>query len=325
MAYFEPYNKQIKGSLIKLLTRLLLVGSPLVAFLLFVEFQLANYTTTYQVKHEAIKNQGQDCKLLILGSSHGLRGINPMLFDLNAINLANVSQTLELDLALLKHYLPALPNLKVVILPVSYFTLFERLDEVDPARLYFYKRYQGVNMNNQVPFGFPDVSYTALFGPRMAVRMAFSPDLRTKDIHDNGFLPTKMATADLVDYMGRWRVSAHHSAMRMKNFQYNIALLDSIFSVCTQNQVELVLTTLPVHKHYLQAQDERFRFLTDSVTTTFSFKNKVSYIWLEAEEGYSDSCFSDVDHLSTLGAKKASLHINSAIKRIYKDRLAQAR
>lgn len=76
---------------------------------------------------QALLSSNKDASALVLGSSHALYGINAAELGKDAINLANTSQSIFIDEQLLKKYMETHRAPKVVIEPVSYFSLNYKL------------------------------------------------------------------------------------------------------------------------------------------------------------------------------------------------------
>ena len=94
------------------------------------EIVVRNLPNSYSYKHRYIKEHGESMSTLILGSSHTYYGIKSDELGDSVFNLANVSQTPDLDLELLRQYIGDLKNLRRVVMPISYFTFVDlRLEE----------------------------------------------------------------------------------------------------------------------------------------------------------------------------------------------------
>ncbi len=106
----------------KFLKNIIVFSLLTAALFLIGEIVARSMPSSYSYKHNWILKNGDHISTLILGSSHTYYGLRPNLLGDSVFNLANVSQTPEYDLYLLKTYLPCMPNLKRIIFPVSYFT-----------------------------------------------------------------------------------------------------------------------------------------------------------------------------------------------------------
>ena len=101
---------------------------PIVLFFLVLEIAIRNIPNDYQLKKEYLDKNAEEINTLILGSSHTFYGVNPEYFSKKTFNAAYVSQSLDLDFEILNAYNSKLKKLKTVIIPISYFSLFETLE-----------------------------------------------------------------------------------------------------------------------------------------------------------------------------------------------------
>ena len=86
------------------------------------ELAVRNMPSSYSYKHAYMEGHARDISTLILGSSHTYYGVRSDLLGDSVFNLANVSQDPDIDLVLLRTYMDSMPGLRLVVLPVSYFT-----------------------------------------------------------------------------------------------------------------------------------------------------------------------------------------------------------
>jgi hypothetical protein len=99
----------------------------LVAFICEVAFRAI--PNDYKLKRHYLDKNALQIETLILGSSHALYGINPEYFTTKTFNGSNISQSINYDYQIIKKYEKDLKNLKTLILPLSYFTLFRKLED----------------------------------------------------------------------------------------------------------------------------------------------------------------------------------------------------
>src|SRR5690606_6316134 len=89
---------------------------PILIFGVSMEILLRQIPNDYKAKTHFLNTNASNVETLILGSSHTMYGINPKYIDNSAYNLSHVSQTIDIDFELLKHYKSKMPHLKHVIL-----------------------------------------------------------------------------------------------------------------------------------------------------------------------------------------------------------------
>src|SRR5258706_6641108 len=103
----------------KFLLRLIAFLSPIIGLLLLIEVNLGQMPNSYTQKQNYLKEHLGNSEVLVMGSSHGLLGINPHYFSHPGFNLASVNQVLYYDNLLITTYQLEMPNLKLVLMPSS--------------------------------------------------------------------------------------------------------------------------------------------------------------------------------------------------------------
>lgn len=109
--------------------KVILFALPILFFVFFVEYIARQIPNNYSYKNEYLSKNAENVELLILGSSHSFYGINPDYFTLNAFNASHVSQSLNYDYFIFEKFKNNFSNMKVLVLPISYFTLFSQLED----------------------------------------------------------------------------------------------------------------------------------------------------------------------------------------------------
>lgn len=297
--------------------RLVVFAAPLVLGLLIIEWRLSLIPNSYAIKDEGAA-QAKGTEVLVLGSSHTLKGVNPALMTKPTYNLANVSQTLKFDQALLQVYAPKMPKLRWVVVPISYFSLYEDLEQADPIRAYFYARYHHFKPESVSYLSLPMVSAMALYGSRMAIRMLLNPSItEAKGLTSAGFQSMPSAsTIDLTQKEAQERITEHHRAMHLGNLASNLDAIEAIRQYCQAKGIKLLLVRLPVHDHYRALELPTYRHKTDSIIQTLNVGHKVPFLDLDGSPLMPDQLFSDVDHLSAAGAQVVTTEINQTLLRL---------
>ena len=98
------------------LRRLTLFLLPIALLAVGVETYVRHIPNSYRIKQQTMEKMADSTETVILGNSHAYSGIRPELLPGHAINLANVSQTTNLDLALLQRCIRHCPQLHDVIM-----------------------------------------------------------------------------------------------------------------------------------------------------------------------------------------------------------------
>src|SRR3954451_2690375 len=104
-----------------------------------LEWWMTHVPDSHSIKRANLTKVESEIDTLVLGASASFWDIAPAQLDGKVYNLGNVAQTLYYDDALLTQTLPQLPQLKRVILSVTYVSLFFQLHDTDEeTRQYYY-------------------------------------------------------------------------------------------------------------------------------------------------------------------------------------------
>lgn len=159
-------NKQLQ----KFVLKSLLFSLPILGGLGYVEYRLSQVAVGYNQKKNELEKQLDKIQVLVLGSSNAHFGINPHQFSYKGFNLSDSAQWPYYDLQLTKKYLNRMPNLKLVIFSISFFTFGtdEALDKTNDWRLYAYTQYYGILPHQHNAF----LGLYHPFDPRMFSKIA---------------------------------------------------------------------------------------------------------------------------------------------------------
>lgn len=263
----------------------------------------------YRYKHEWMERHSKEVRTLILGSSHAYYGICPAEFGDDAFSLANTAQTLRYDLYLLSHY--EMPNLRTVILPYSYFTLWEDCEAqgMDDCIIQ-YRRYMGCDIHSHLEgydlecFYLPSFREKAkgLFLPRKKFwdqqgwGLEYTIDARNKDWDDG---ESRATGNTYIDSEEAWKL-----------VKENAERLDSIANICKEHNAHLILVHTPVSGTFTAFTDSTQNAVNERVLRTFLSEHPdVKYIDADDHEVFNDDDFYDADHLNQDGARKLSKYI----------------
>jgi hypothetical protein len=273
--------------------------------------------TNFTEKNKQITNQYQDAEILILGNSHSLYGMSPEFFDLKTYNIANVSQTLYFDELIFHTYLAELPELKAVVVNVSYFSLTEDVNPLGDAwRKYFYKH----QMNLDVPI----VSELDLSNYSLATARPFkkSVDLIREyakngtvvSVYPNGYgmqnntdiVPDKDAIIEII-------AKKHEDGLL--DFEENTQRLKNIIRTSKLRNIEVFLVEMPMYKPYYDLLNTDKKNKIEETLLRLEVNNSnTHYMKLSKDDRFVPADFRDADHLTNEGAGKASKIINQFVE-----------
>jgi len=86
--------------------------------------QIQVYKSNTVKSYDYLMEKGLDTEILVMGNSHAYWGVNPTFFSMKTLNLAYNNRPFSQDLDILEKVMNSLPELKVILLPADYFTLY---------------------------------------------------------------------------------------------------------------------------------------------------------------------------------------------------------
>lgn len=304
----------------KFICKGLIAISILLGFLAYLEISFRNIPSKVDYKYHFIEQHAQDIEILCVGSSMEQNGIRPDLFHRPAFNAAAASQPPEIDHAIITHFWDKFDSLKVLILPLSYFSLFHK-EHFDGVPYYYYIHFTDLNLSNTeiydrlsiTSFKFKNVyqSVTSKSRPRTFGDLnidslgweyiassfnKFSP--RDKDHNAVSF------AADL-------------SNKCCTDTTLNAARYREIISLCHQRGIHVILLSVPKTTHFYKFASEQQVDIVQQQGIMFQEQYpNVTYVDLFHDIRFTDDDYYNANHLNTRGAEKLTLILDSIIEDI---------
>jgi hypothetical protein len=289
-----------------------------------VEIRLAQIPNPYNIKKARLESS-PSTRILVLGSSHALGGLNPDELGLPAINLAGYSQDLYYDSQLVLREIDRLPSLECVVLELSYFSLeYDMEASCEEWRSCYYRRYFGIPHRHFVnEFDLRNYSLFFLYGPDLARQIlltgqdpGFSAFVQANGWAENPVpVDPNAAVSD-----GAARLAAHHGLMREENLGRNLAVLDELLEVLHRREIQVVLVTTPVYRSYSTEFDpqreSRFRGAVRHLQSRYGAR----YFDFSNDARFDAHDFYNSDHLNRNGATKLSRLFGGELQEMVNDR-----
>ena len=287
---------------------------PLLVIIMVLEIYLRKIPNDYINKKNYLEQYSNDISTLILGSSHSLYGLDPIYFSSNTFNASHVSQTLNFDYEILKKYENRFENLKTIVLPISYFTLFEVLQNTDEDwRVKNYVIYH--QMDNH--YGLKH--FSEVFSNRLNVNLARLTSFYINDNIKAVSSKRGWATNYKSEFARDLKESSKSAVLRhtISDFEYlddNILTLNTIVEWSKKRNIKVVLFTPPAYFEYRDKMNqEQFRTFVEAVNHVMNRFDNCEYFNLIDNKEFTFKDFYDGDHLNEIGAKKLSLIINDLL------------
>lgn len=291
---------------------------PLAIACIPLEILLRKIPNDYSYKRDYLDKNADQIEVLILGSSHSYYDIDPVYFSKRAFNASHVSQTLDWDYALFQKYKDRFTSLETIVLPISYFSLWKKLENDDEHwRIKNYTIYY--NMSYHIPYRYRfelfNNKISTLIGQifNFYILNNYNETCSELGWFEAGEL-TKAADLDVAGIQAATRHSFKdlYSKKNEAFLHENVRFLSEIIK--SNPQVKVILFTPPAYKSYYDNMDEaqlkRMFEQTQQIADNF---NNCIYINLLKDERFDVHDFNDADHLNSDGAKKLSLIINEIV------------
>lgn len=291
----------------KFIVKILILSLPIVLIGFILEYAIRSIPNDYLYKKEYLDTHSHEIQTLILGSSHSFYGINPICFNSRTFNASHVSQTLNYDLEIFKLYYKDFSKLETVILPISYFTLFSKLEqEVESWRCKNYVIYYGVDTANSIE-DYSFILSNSLKQNIISLRK-FYLSKKTKITCSKlgwGTTYNSKKNKDLEKY---GKIAAlRHTKDNYRNLKDNISTLNSILELCNNKGVKVLLFTPPAYKTYRGNLNKEQLDITIEIVEKLEIDYpNVKYINLLNNNKFKYFDFYDADHLNELGSAKLS-------------------
>lgn len=294
---------------------------PILIVASLMEMLLRNIPNDYLYKKEYLNEHSSEIETLILGSSHSFYGFDPVFFSSKAFNASNISQSLDFDYKILQKYQTDLGNLQTVVIPISYFTLYARLEIGSESwRIKNYVIYSGMSVANSVVDYFevlsnkPKVNLQRLYSYYISGRQNLTctklgwgtsyKSEDSKDLVETGKTAAKRHTVEDI-----------YSEKYSNIFNHNKLLLNSIVKWCKKRNMKVLLITPPAFGTYRRNINmEQYNTTIKTANDIASKYDNCIYVNLFDDMNFSAKYFYDADHLSEIGAEKLSKQIDEKIK-----------
>lgn len=295
---------------------------PLLATIVILEVLTRNLPDdSYRIVKNYIEDNKDSIEMIILGTSHNTSGVNPNFINIMSANLANGSQPLEYDYFFIEKYAKELSNLKYVILEYSYHSLWYNPISTKSWRAYYYHKYFNCNLNVK-KYSIKKISDFLIHPDRNFARLYDYYFLNGADVtkkndtkgwelmdgNFNGRNYEEVMVSGGKKYRDYWK-----NFFKEEHMDLNIKYLNSIFSLCKENQLKLIVVTPPVFESYSKYIRQDKYELMQRVIKDFKTKYQFEYYNYFYDDHFELEDFYNHNHLNGIGSTKYSLLINEIL------------
>lgn len=289
---------------------------PVFTLLILADLLLRNIPNDYSFKKKYLDVHSNEVEVLYLGSSHSYYGINPDYSNFKSFNASHISQSLDFDLAIFKKYNGNWKNLKYVVIPIDYFSLYSNLqDGIEKWRVKNYAIYYNLNEKSSYLNNF-EILNGQFKGNFMRLKSHYinnTSNLTTNNL-GWGFNYNSKNGIDLIE-SGKTAAKRHTIINEWhESFQNNVNTINAFIDLAEKNNIKIIFVTTPAFKTYVQNLNHNQLDTTIETITQITSKslNSVYYNLLN-DKSFIAEDFYDADHLNEKGAKKLTFKIDSLI------------
>ncbi|MBK8497445.1 MAG: hypothetical protein IPL52_01185 [Flavobacteriales bacterium] len=294
--------------------RFLLFAAPLLLLLAGMECALRRIPNNYAYTDAQLMQHGAAIQVLVLGNSHAYNGVDPESLGVRAYNAANISQDHRLDRALLERYIDGLPDLKYIVLPVSYASIGSRIEDSQEAwRTKNYVLYMGLPKFARST----EDRFELLNGEKKyVVRRLWKHWARGHDdlsCGPHGGAPGQVRPN--LDMEASGATSAkRHTKGTAGAYEENNMELERIIRLAQQRNVRVLLFAPPAYSTYRTKLDPQQLALSRSIPEMLiNATGNATYLDLMADPRFVLSDFANSDHLNATGRAKLTRILSSQL------------
>lgn len=306
----------------KFITYSLLFFLPVLLGYGLVEYLTLQLPSSVKANGAYLERMSKNFEVLVLGSSQMKDAVNPVWLSKPTLNLASGDQHHDTDFKLLRALLPGLPNVRTVVLEVSYSHLELPHNGPDFWKNALYLKYYDVNCYERGTY-FKDrliyLSRPPFFSKK--INEYYFQKKTTEAYNLYGF--------DTINFDGRFQKLNYDRTKigQAKRFKINLipseaifhknkALLLEILDYLDEQQIRVIICTVPMYEGYLEKRNpsilQRRNRTLDEIKTNYH-----NVVILREEENtthYQVRDFWNESHLNPRGAVKFSHTLNDILQ-----------
>ncbi len=293
-----------------------LIILPTILFLGLYEYLYREIPNDFKIKKENLLNRKDSIETLIFGTSHAYNGIDPLYLK-NAYNLANDGQTLLLDQYLYNQYIKFLPNIKNIILSISYHSL--TMDTIatsnDIWKIRKNQLYMGVKIKP-----YYELSYwlECLHPQYYNTIVQYYINNQSHNACDTLGFSRKDISRSKTELTNLIQLKGHTPKRPINEIKLlakgNQHIIESIIEDCLQRKINVYFVTTPCHNYYRENIDTiQYTIMQNTIKDIQNKYPNIQYLDFFSNLDFFDEDYDNNNHLSIKGAKKLSLKLSKII------------
>lgn len=282
----------------------LLFMLPIFVFIGGVEYAIRQIPNEYKYKNDWMDQHAEEVETLILGNSHTEVGLNPVFMGANTFNLSIAGQDYLYSHFLFFRWSNRLNKLKLVILPVSYFSFYEDI-KGDDSKIMQELNYR-IYMDS--PYRKYNIAYNleSLYCKSLLEKFVKYHNGEIVNWDTNGWVPWLKAKKSLLwnaNHVNK-TIARLYFAHSYNHVSENYQLIANIADYCNHHGIKFVLVSTPQTKEYNNCLNENQIVNTQNTIKELQRQYDVEYYDFREDYRYKDDDFFDQSHLSEIGAEK---------------------
>jgi hypothetical protein len=256
----------------------------------------------YSIKHKLL--QDYDTEIIIGGNSHTNFGVLADSLTISSVNTANKGREIETDIAIINNLeFEKYNDLKAIVIPISFYSLFSNLDDtndeflVDQKRLYYH--FYNINEYSQ-----GIITDRLLFNT--PTRELFKDSYILPFLNKNNFSPKGWRANDNIfqhdnEIFGKLKKVDLKLANKVA-LDKNLELLKNLMNKCKENKVKLYIMIPPYSSVYFTISKHKYNNLILKILQE-NF-NSEDFILINSNTFMPSSLeyYENSDHLNLKGA-----------------------
>ena len=273
-----------------------------------LECLLRTVPSSYETKRQQIDSCANDIGILFLGPSHIYMGVRPSLMKVPAYNLAQVSQSGEYDLKLLKDLRKKqkLRNLHTVVLNIDAGILFDvPLRQGGEAfRLIYYRRY--MDLDNESWISLNDFEVSSFTNVKMKIaslgESKDSPDCDAFGWYKGYDISKKEAVLTSAEFAEA--TVKKHIAGGLDAARANMKVYRELVAYCKAQNWDIVILRTPCTADYMRFIPAGYEKCCTDLLYSLQKDYGVRIGDYSRDTRFAESDFYDCDHLTNEGARR---------------------
>lgn len=293
---------------------------PFIILTVWIEVMLRNIPNEYMIKSKFMNANASRIKVLVLGSSHGITAIDPDCFSMYTYNCAHYAQSLDRDYNILNKYQDQLDSLEYIILPVSYHSLWTKIDlHSHQWRKKYYNIYYDFRVEKNPVKELLLLDETIYDDLKIIKDFHYNKKPAHTDITPYGLAVTPSQTSlkwinSTIDDV----VRAHSTDDLTRLYDENVSYLKKIIDIAKKKNAKVIFVTIPAHEIFVERlHPDQLALLYSTMDKLKDNKTVFYYNFLDEftkeDQETSLKYFYDADHLSYLGARTFSVQLDSIV------------